>query len=168
MKSLIRFLTTYLALMTTVLAAPFNADTIFVINYQATNAGLEDVAGTFSGKDTNADGWLSAFEVTDWYTSYDVGATYSSLNDIGDFDIFTREWLPNALQWDKLTRNAYVTWNNWSESASEKNVQWNWNFNVKHVQGTPQVSTVPAPPALILMLTGLGLLSLSKRFRKEA
>ncbi len=43
-----------------------------------------------------------------------------------------------------------------------------WGDDVGHYLVRESVSPVPAPPTFILMLTGLGLLGLTKRFGKEA
>lgn len=44
--------------------------------------------------------------------------------------------------------------------------QYAGSWLVRDILNSP-VSPVPAPPAFILMLTGLGVLGLTKRFRKE-
>src|SRR5690606_15188734 len=96
---------------------------LITVDYQFLNTGYESLAGSFSGDDSNGDGWLSFNELDDWSTNYGT-ATLASLNDIGDFDYLNNVWTPNGLQWNQTTEDAYMTWINWSHSVSTSNYAW--------------------------------------------
>ena len=134
---------------------------VVTVNYQSTNAGYSSLSGSFTGNDANNDGVLSLSELSNWNTNYD-GAVFSALNDIGDFNYVSNIWTPNARQWDQVTEDAYMTWNNWSFSASTSNYAWTWLVTTDFQQN--QVPE-PAPIALLgLALSGLVIL----RRRKAA
>ena len=145
------------AIALTIFTCSANAGLINV-DYQATNANYTSLSGSFSGNDANNDGWLTFSELDNWFTNYSSGASFSALNDLGDFDYVNNIWTPNAKQWNQTTEDAYMTWNNWGYSASTSNYSWSFNTSVE----SSQVSE-PASIALLgLGLAGIGFLRKKK------
>jgi len=140
-------------------AGVVNAGTISV-DYHEKNNTL-NLAGQFSGTDSNHDGWLSFNELDGWSINYNSGYSLPSLNSMGDFDYVNRVWKHNGFQWNKATRDAYMTWNNWNYSVSSSN--FNWQF-VTEVKLAP--AAVPEPATLGLF--GLALAGLVAVRRRKA
>lgn len=65
---------------------------------------------------------------------------------------------------DILIANPYDYWSFTSTTTGEMTITYNYTPGTNTDNGTG--STVPTPPALVLMLTGLGLVGITTRFRK--
>ena len=151
---------TFLALLA-VLLSPMaaNADPI-TVGYDSTSP--DGLFGSFSGTDTNNDGLLTFGELDSWTANFGCGSggcDLSFLNDLGDFDYVANSWIANGLQWDQITEDAYMTWNNWASSASTSNATWGFVTTVSSATSVPEPGT--------LALFGIGLFGMGLARRKK-
>jgi hypothetical protein len=126
------------------------------VAYQEVNYPSYNLAGVFSGNDSNSDGWLTFGELDAWSINYSPAATLADLNDIGDFDYVNNIWVPNALQWNQSTPDAYMTWFSWSHSVSMSNSNWLFVTTIDN-------QNVPEPGSFALLGLALAGLGLSRR-----
>lgn len=119
------------------------------------------VTGSFSGDDANNNGLLEFSELATWTSTYAGGYTLSSLNDFGDFNYLSNLWIPNALQWDQATHDAYMTWDNWGLSVSTSNYNWDIDTNV-----TTSSTSVPEPSTILLLGAGIAGVGFLRRKKK--
>lgn len=142
----------------TLLCATISANAaILKVDYQLNNMSF---SGSFSGVDTNADGFLKHTELTGFSFLAFADLGLSKLQAFGDYDIANNLWLNNAISWLGSDANAWFTWDNRNLSVS--------SFFVSGTTTTltvfPETPQVPVPAAMWLFGSALaGLLGLKPR-----
>jgi hypothetical protein len=156
---------------------PINVETGF--NYSTSYDGTTDTAWNI----TSTASELSYM----YYVNLGLSGIYNSLGEPSQvFGVFNNGQYGVSGQRDvglvrNLSNGAY--WTGTAYEYSPTDIAWHfftmdglqsvyrvedYSFTAWAVRdGDVAVSPVPAPPAFLLMLTGLGLLGLTKRFRKE-
>lgn len=124
------------------------------VDYYTTLFDSSVVEGSFSGHDTNKDGWLKFNELDAWSIDYNAG-TLAVLNDLGDYDYRNNFWVANAKQWDKKTEDAYMTWNNWEHTFSTSIYEWSFTTMLtSNGSSGPSPSPIPIaePRSIVIAL----------------
>jgi len=140
--------------------AAANALTVdYTVSYYSGTWGT----GSFTGNDTNADGFIKFNELSSFNGSSNVEGevvNLSTLYDIGSFDIANNTWLSNGVGWEGHADDAFFTWNNRNNSVNSE-----WATLTTTENGA---APVPEPGTMMLLGAGfLGLAAFAKR-RKNA
>lgn len=133
-----------------------------IVDFEARLGGVPWYTGVFAGTDTNDNGVISFSELTS-FVATQQGTTpslvLSDLRGFGDFTIATDSWINNGAGWTGYSSNAFITWDNGSNSLNASD-----NASVT-TSITSLTSAVPEPTTLAMM--GLGAVALVGVRRKR-
>lgn len=157
-------------------AAPISVDFSYTSAGQGSTppGNAYSLDGTFTGVDANADGMLSFGELSAWTIHLDepdlsaLQFDLGNLTDFGNFDYRNNVWTPNAVQWDGVTRDAYMTFHQFDPADG---VELQLSISTSNFPG-PLVTVVDAPSADVpepasLALMGISLAALGLARRKR-
>lgn len=150
-----------------------HASTIQVL-FSDTTGSAAGVTGSFAGVDANQDGLLEFSELSAWTVNLapgdldptdDLHPTLENLNAFGDFNYKTSVWIANGLSVDRVTHNAYMTFDNFKYSFNTAfPADYHWEF-VTTVRDTS--NNVPEPATLSLMGISLAALGFMRRKKQK-